>query len=224
MIDHNEILRLGQASEWLVRLRDEPDSEELVAAWLHWRDEHPANAEAYRRVQTLWGQFDKAYPTPSEINALLGASSRRRRESGLRLSVIDSLIYLFSSSRARWGIALVCACVIGSTIFWGWRINEKAVSLAASAGTARRAVTLPDGSLVDLGPKTMVTVDFRRDQRRLQLYPGEAYFAVQSDQKRPFVVRVGSLNVTAVGTAFDVKRELDRVSVGHDEEPLHEVL
>jgi len=107
----------------------------------------------------------------------------------------------------------MCVFVIGSAAFWEWGINEKAVSVAAPAGTAHRTVTLPDGSLVDLGPKTTVTVDFRRGQRSLQLYPGEAYFKVRADRKRPFVVRAGSLNVTALGTAFDVKHELDRVTV-----------
>jgi len=116
-------------------------------------------------------------------------------------------------SRPRWAVAVACACVIAIAAFWGWGINGKAASLAASAGTAHRTVTLPDGSSVDLGPKTTVAVDFRRGQRRLQLYPGEAYFTVRPDRKRPFVVRAGSLNVTAVGTAFDVKHELDRVSV-----------
>ena len=212
--DQNEILRLGQASEWLVRLRNEPDSEQQLTAWLHWRDRDPANADAFRRVQTLWGLFDKAYPTPLETDVLLGAGAHRWREASSRGSAIDGLVRLFhSGSRSRWAIALACACVIGIAAFWGWSINEKTVSLAASAGMAHRTVTLPDGSFVDLGPKTTVTVDFRRGQRRLQLYPGEAYFTVRSDRKRPFVVRAGSLNVTAIGTAFDVKHELDRVSV-----------
>ena len=212
--DQNEILRLGQASEWLVRLRNEPDSDEQLAGWLHWRDQDSANAEAFRRVQTLWGLFDEAYPTSSEINALLRASGHRWREAGSRGSAIGRLTSLLvGGSRPRWAIAMACACVMGVAAFWGLRITEKAVSLAASAGTAHRTVTLPDGSFVDLGPKTTVMVDFRRGQRRLQLYPGEAYFTVRSDKKRPFVVRAGSLDVTAVGTAFDVKHELDRVTV-----------
>jgi len=212
--DQKEIVRLGQASEWLVRLRTEPDSEEQLTAWLHWRDQDPANVEAFRRIQALWGQFDKAYPTGSEINALLGAGGRRPREAGSRGSALDGLLRGFLSDRRfRWALVATCVFVIGIAAFWGWGLNEKAVSLAARPGTAHRTVTLPDGSLVDLGPKTTVTVDFRRGQRSLQLYPGEAYFKVRSDRKRPFVVRAGSLNVTAVGTAFDVKHELDRVTV-----------
>jgi len=212
--DQKEIVRLGQASEWLVRLRNEPDSEEQLTAWLHWRDQDPENVEAFRRIQALWGQFDKAYPTGSEINALLGASGRRPREAGSRGSALDGLLRGFLSGRRfRWALLTMCVFVIGSAAFWEWGINEKAVSVAAPAGTAHRTVTLPDGSLVDLGPKTTVTVDFRRGQRSLQLYPGEAYFKVRADRKRPFVVRAGSLNVTALGTAFDVKHELDRVTV-----------
>jgi len=212
--DQNEIVRLGEASEWLVRLRNEPDSEEQLTAWLLWRDQDPGNIEAFRRIQALWGQFDKAYPTGSEINALLGASGRRPREAGSRRSALDGLLRGFLSERRfRWALLAMCVFVTGSAAFWAWGINEKAASVAAPAGTAHRTVTLPDGSLVDLGPKTTVTVDFRRGQRSLQLYPGEAYFKVRADRKRPFVVRAGSLNVTALGTAFDVKHELDRVTI-----------
>src|ERR1700722_10953463 len=49
--------RLGEASQWLVRLRASPASEEHLRDWLRWCEQHPANAEAFERIEGLWGQF-----------------------------------------------------------------------------------------------------------------------------------------------------------------------
>ncbi len=83
----------------------------------------------------------------------------------------------------------------------------------ARSVAANRTSTLPDGSMIDLGGRTSVAVDFSGPARRLRLSPGEAFFKVRPDKTRPFVVRAGPLDVTAVGTAFDVKHAPDRVIV-----------
>jgi len=62
-----------------------------------------------------------------------------------------------------------------------------------------RRATLPDGSIVELGAKTSVAVNFDKGRRAMQLSPGEAYFKVQPDKKRPFVVHAGDVEVTAIG-------------------------
>jgi transmembrane sensor len=46
---------------------------------------------------------------------------------------------------------------------------------------------------------------FTPTTRYVDLRRGEAYFEVQHDQSRPFVVKAGAMTVTAVGTKFDVR-------------------
>jgi len=78
---------------------------------------------------------------------------------------------------------------------------------------ANRLASLPDGSSIHLAAKTSVAVDFTGSERRLRMSAGEAFFKVRPDKTRPFIVRAGPLNVTAVGTAFDVKADQGRFSV-----------
>ncbi len=76
-----------------------------------------------------------------------------------------------------------------------------------------KAVVLADGSRVNLGAQTELTVDFGDGRRMLYLERGEALFSVAHDTTHPFVVRAGQGTITAVGTQFDVRRGLDRVTV-----------
>lgn len=64
---------------------------------------------------------------------------------------------------------------------------------------------LPDGSKVWLNSCTTIkySSDYGKSDRDIFLN-GEAYFEVAKDTDLPFVVKTSSLNVTAVGTAFDV--------------------
>ncbi|NWM25118.1 FecR domain-containing protein, partial [Escherichia coli] len=50
-------------------------------------------------------------------------------------------------------------------------------------------------------------------RRSINLIRGRANFIVSKDPLRPFVVAAGSREVIAVGTAFDVARQGDLVSV-----------
>jgi transmembrane sensor len=86
-----------------------------------------------------------------------------------------------------------------------------------SATQTNRAATLPDGSRVILSAQTSINVDFNGSKRNLELSAGEAYFKVKHDRQHPFVVHAGDISVTAVGTAFDVRREPDGVTVTVEE-------
>jgi transmembrane sensor len=86
-----------------------------------------------------------------------------------------------------------------------------------AATETNRAATLPDGSRVILSAQTSVNVDFNGPKRNLDLSAGEAYFRVKHDRQHPFIVHAGDISVTAVGTAFDVRRESDGVTVTVEE-------
>jgi transmembrane sensor len=68
-------------------------------------------------------------------------------------------------------------------------------------------VPLADGSRVELNTDTAIEVAYSRNRRRVDLERGEAFFQVAKDARRPFVVDAGTYQVTAVGTAFSVRRD-----------------
>ena len=60
----------------------------------------------------------------------------------------------------------------------------------------------------------MLWATLTRDSREVTLERGEAFFRVAKDPARPFVVKVGTTTVAAVGTAFNVRRAGERVVIG----------
>src|SRR5690606_34952861 len=76
-----------------------------------------------------------------------------------------------------------------------------------------KALVLPDGSTVRLGALTSISLNYTDEMRYLVLEGGEAFFEVARDQRRPFIVQTGAITVKAVGTAFNVRRAAERVSV-----------
>lgn len=64
---------------------------------------------------------------------------------------------------------------------------------------------LPDGSLVKLNANSKIEFPSRfSDTLREVRLIGQAFFDVQRDEKVPFVVKAGDLNVKVLGTSFDV--------------------
>jgi ferric-dicitrate binding protein FerR (iron transport regulator) len=71
---------------------------------------------------------------------------------------------------------------------------------------SRAYATLPDGTKVWLnsGSKLTVQPEYQLHERTVEL-SGEAYFDVETNPERPFIVRVGEISIKATGTVFNVK-------------------
>jgi transmembrane sensor len=66
---------------------------------------------------------------------------------------------------------------------------------------------------VELGGKSSMSVVYSPQKRVIVAEDGEAFYSVSKDATRPFIVRAGPVTVTAVGTAFSVRRSGESVSV-----------
>jgi transmembrane sensor len=77
----------------------------------------------------------------------------------------------------------------------------------------RREMTLVDGSVVDLAPNSEVVVRYRARERLIALNHGEALFHVARNPNRPFIVQAALTSVRAVGTVFNVGRDVHGVSI-----------
>lgn len=67
------------------------------------------------------------------------------------------------------------------------------------------SVVLPDGTrvLVSSGSRLTYPKTFKGDERRVHL-SGQAFFDVVRNKKKPFIVETEQMEVTALGTAFEV--------------------
>ena len=66
-------------------------------------------------------------------------------------------------------------------------------------------VSLPDGTQVRLGPNSRLSYPqaFDGTNREVEL-TGQAFFSVAKNKEKPFIVRTPRMDVTAIGTAFEV--------------------
>lgn len=74
-----------------------------------------------------------------------------------------------------------------------------------SGDYGKSLVTLPDGTIVHLNAKSSLTYsqDFGRTNRKVEL-SGEGFFEVKKDTEKKFIVGTGYMDVTVLGTKFNV--------------------
>lgn len=188
---------LRAAADWWVRLRDPRRAADSEERWLEWNGQDPRHPDAFARVSELGAQL-----------GVLDAETRR------------SLVREFAPARARrwWPVALAAsfllAAVAASTVLRD-RLRAGAVESASYATEVAvdRDVALSDGSQVALGGATRLTTRYTSARRDVDLGAGEAYFRVAHDKARPFIVAAGKISIRAVGTAFNVRRTGERVTI-----------
>lgn len=196
--------RMAAAADWLVRLHDAPGDEALAVAWLQWCEEDPRNLQEFRAAQSVWHAANPSAPQlPSLPETVFSPPppvqhwSNRRTWLGLAATVL-------------------IAVAVGSTAYLRSDDDELLQSYATPiAGTG--SSVLPDGSRVELGADSRITTRYTAKQRSISVDFGEAYFLVAKDPARPFLVDAGDMKVTAVGTAFNVRRNHDRVVIAVSE-------
>jgi transmembrane sensor len=122
-------------------------------------------------------------------------------------------------SRPRPLLAAAAAAVIGVALRGGWWTLRGGLDPAgppqqyASAVAENRDIELSDGTAIQLGAASTLTTRYANHRRDIDLGTGEAFFTVAHDNRRPFVVTAGPLHIEDLGTAFNVRRTGQRVSV-----------
>jgi ferric-dicitrate binding protein FerR (iron transport regulator) len=92
-------------------------------------------------------------------------------------------------------------------------LRDPAQELNIFADKSPLTDTLPDNSVVTLNKHSLITYkeEKGKDIRYVRL-KGEAFFNVTPNKKKPFVISVNKLEVTVVGTSFNVKAGYDGVT------------
>jgi transmembrane sensor len=219
--------RLEQASEWLLRMDNPARTEEDVNEWLRWCDEDSDNLAAFEAFQRDWRDLDalKVNADAEEsVPALSGITDDLILSEPQKKALLAQESHRLSIPRVRRRTPMVpvavaaCLALVALAVILLPHERELSIPRQQVAATqTNRAATLPDGSRVILSAQTSINVDFNGSKRNLELSAGEAYFKVKHDRQHPFIVHAGDISVTAVGTAFDVRREPDGVTVTVEE-------
>lgn len=109
--------------------------------------------------------------------------------------------------RMGWAVAVALLLVFSFATVWQFtKDTEKEVMYIVKSGRqSLDSVRLADGSLVILsaGSQLSYPQKFAKDKREV-LLSGQAFFNIHPDKSAPFIVRTKRMDITALGTAFEV--------------------
>lgn len=170
-----------------------------AAAWLI-RLGSPALDDADRRAFRAWLDADPAHAVALEEarclwSALAGPAADVERSVRRR-------------RRRRAGLALA-ACLLAALAGLSLRPGADHATPHGEVVT----VTLADGSRMTLDGNSAANVEIDARRRRVDLQSGRAFFEVEPDAARPFVVDAGRVETVVLGTAFAVDRRRGAVEV-----------
>lgn len=217
------------AAEWFVIIHSEDEpSPDTLQAWLRWLEMDVGNRVAFESVARAWHGTPEtvalSMPSADEVAAdsfegdIAVSEWLARKETAAedvtRVANESGGLYRRHPARTWLAAATVAAIAVGLVTMHSFssRYGTQVDNFTTEA-REQIQITLSDGSRVWLGPKSRLSVMFTKERRDIQLASGEAFFSVKKDRGRPFVVGSTSGDITAVGTAFNVRALSDHVTV-----------
>ena len=191
----------NEAAVWAWRM-DRGLSAEEQDALFDWLAIDPKHSEFLNRQRGDWKRLDK-------LSAWRPEHSGRPNPDLLAPKpkpVVNRLFWGAMAAAAAFAVVFVSYQQISV------RVSDSASERVAESKPEIRN-ELDDGSTIKLKEGAEVSVEFTDTERRVRLLKGEAFFIVAKDANRPFVVEVQGVDVSAIGTAFNVRFDAEAVEV-----------
>ena len=200
--------RLEKAGNWLMLLEERSLSASEQADFKLWLDSSRQNIAAFEEVARVWGKMEilagmaELFPLESEQPtahqpASLSATSTEQRWPGTTAAVFV--------------VAIVSIFAFNQSGLFGAVTTDKRTYITEIGET--ETIGLEDGSVITANTDSELSVAVNSDERRIELDRGEAFFEVEHDPDRPFRVYAGNGYVRAIGTAFSVYKDGNKVEV-----------
>lgn len=182
----------AEAAAWVARLHGSARSRALEAGLRKWLSADPTHAHAFEIATEAWE---------------VGGSIRGIAVPRMAYPFVDAPPRTGAGKRQLAMAATVLAVLAGVLFYF------KLHTPISTAVGEQRMLTLIDGTRIFLNTDTRLFVQEDASQRRVRLTNGEALFEVAKNPHRPFVVTAGGQEVVALGTAFVVRSDTQKLSV-----------
>jgi transmembrane sensor len=179
---------IAEAAAWIAILHGPNRTRSAEQGFAEWLKRSGDHAKAFEEATDIWEQA-RGLPRPRVLRSQRRSSPPRFL---MRNWVLASLLFVFMSG----GIFLL--------------MRHEAVSTGIGE---QRVLVLEDGSRVILNTRTEIRMHYTDAARRIELTQGEALFEVAKRPDWPFYVTAGDRTIRAVGTAFAVRLDANRVAV-----------
>lgn len=196
------------------------DAEEQAIAWAI-RADAPGFVEWDALEQWLAADpnhavlFDRAASNVHEAATAIAAVPARERFTLIQGDLADPVEESPRPARRRWAAAALAAGVAGLAFGTSWFLQPPGAAPEQVVGTKAdevRTLALGDASNVTLRGDSEVRF-LPANPRAVRLTRGQASFQVRHDAAHPFTVTAGDIEVTDLGTRFDVDRGTDATTV-----------
>lgn len=203
------IMKKDLIESYLSGTLDESQTKEL----LHWVNASEANKAEFVRVKNMWvtSQLENNNPaidTDEEYNLF---------QYRLKKNQIPTAHLIREKLRSYTGIPLVrialrvaaILILIYSIYISIFYISDKSNITYSEIQTKRGEksyLKLADGTRIWINSETHLRYPSRLDTKNVEVFlDGEAYFNVSKIPKRRFIVKASGLNISVLGTSFNVK-------------------
>lgn len=178
--DSKSVSLSEQATEWLIRVRENSNDAHTRAEFEQWVLHSLEHRREWEKTLQAW-------------QALGHASNHFARPSS-RWSPSKLIGTVAGAS-----VALCLLLLAGPSFLIRMQSDYR------TATGQSQSIKLEDGSTVLLAPDSSISLMFKDGKRGVVLLNGEAYFNVVHNEARPFSVKGGGLDIEVLGTAFDVR-------------------
>ena len=185
-----------------------------------WLEEAKENRETFESISVAWTVSADLKPNISvdldQEFAVLDQRISADEKSDQESTQVKSLnpTARKSSNATLWRIAAGLIFLVAGYFFTQNALGAKAQLVEVKSMDAIKQLTLPDGSQVSLNKNSSVSYDKKfSGQERVVFLNGEAFFDVQHNPERPFLVKFNEQVVEVVGTSFNIKSNADQSTV-----------
>ncbi len=176
-----------------------------VKAWLE-ADE--TNTRYFNQFKTIWDKSLELATTSSvDENKAWNQFKERIQHSGQKPAAVTPLFKRFYVR----AIAAAAILIIAFGLFW---LNQPAPETTLVSGQTVVTEKLADGSEITLNKQSSLEYPtaFNGKTRSVKL-KGEAFFQISPDKTKPFIISVKDVQVTVVGTSFNIREDSSYVEV-----------
>lgn len=195
-------ITVSQAAQWYARLHAPDCSERDRAAFKAWLAGSAEREQAYKSVLDAASLVSQQLGTDPRIRAMLSEAIQAPEQKNASVRKVSGLFGYGS----RYAAAVVMFVGIAAFFTFGGNqdFDDSGTQHYANNELTKQRIELSDGSVVYLDVGAKLNVAMSKQERRLDLETGRAFFEVAHDKARPFSVAKGGTKVVALGTRFQV--------------------
>jgi transmembrane sensor len=179
----------------------------LLKSWL---EESPENKRLFDKENELWqetafqSRIDHYKVDRGWMNISLRLGLGKKKMMSVTVVKKSKFIFLIAAT------CVTSLLAIGSLYLWMTAKNSPSKIMSASTIISTREgekvhIYLPDSTEIVLNSGSTIQYDGNYDKKdRIVKFSGEAYFNVTTNHKKPFIVNLDQMSVTATGTRFNI--------------------